>query len=241
MARQKPAAMVKKQLDPTERKKRAKKAKETREARKYVESRAGKAANARVGNTWSGPIGGKMHRFVVKKVKDKKRWVKVVQRRRKVKQESCPQGQYLRKGFCVKKPVRKMVVSGPCPKDKVKSAKTGRCINRRRQPTAKGKTAMETRKAREYVETRAGKASNARVGNMWSGVFNGKKYKFVVRKVKGKKRWVRVVRRAKPQKKRTQKATGELRVKLPQVKKTSIDPLFAGLGDLPGTYAELRM
>lgn len=78
---------------------------------------------------------------------------------------------------------------------------------------------MITKKARKYVEKKYGKAENHKIPKRVGFRLKDKPYEFSVRNVKGKKRWVR----------------------LPKVKKTSIDPLFADLGDLPGTYAELRM
>ena len=51
--------------------------------RKIVESRAGKASNMPVGGKWSGMIDGKMQKFVVRMVKNKKRWVRNVNRKKK--------------------------------------------------------------------------------------------------------------------------------------------------------------
>lgn len=287
MARQKPAGMTKNQVDATERKRRAAKAKETRAAKRMIVALNGDATESynKVGDIENIKYNNKDIEFEVKKVKGKKQWVRrrklvkapcpqgkvrnvdtgrcIKVRPVKIKQESCPEGQYLRKGFCVKKPARKKVVQGPCPSGKVKSVKTGRCIKGRpaKKPTTKrGKRAMITRKAREYVEKKFGKAANHIISKRVTFTSKeGKKYMFVVRKVKGKKHWVRVaasasdvaqmnrkkkaVKRAyaprneyAPRRKRLVKDTG-----LPKVKPTSIDPLFSDLGDLPGAPAELRM
>jgi hypothetical protein len=53
--------------------------------RKIVESRAGKASNMPVGGKWSGMIDGKMQKFVVRMVKNKKRWVRNVNRKKTTK------------------------------------------------------------------------------------------------------------------------------------------------------------
>ena len=132
----------------------------------------------------------------------------------------CKEGEYRRKsGHCAKRPTYTKkrtykTMSGPCPRGKIKSTKTGRCIKGRKlSESARAKKALETRLAREQMEIYSDRP--LRVGDKAKTVVNGKTIEFVGRKVKNKKtgksplRWVRVEKG----KKRTNKSSSKKSVK----------------------------
>ena len=141
-------------------------------------------------------------------------------KKKAVKSGPCKPGEYRRKsGHCAKKPTftkkrTYKTMSGPCPRGKIKSTKTGRCIKGRKlSESARAKKAKETRLAREQMEIFSDRP--LKVGDKAKTVVNGKTIEFVGRKVKNKKtgksslRWVRVEKG----KKRTKKSSSKKSVK----------------------------